>query len=162
MVGVVRGTHSLDGRVSVESLSGETGHFAQMNEVTLVRGRRRESGRIESVAGSGRSVIVKFVGVDSLEDAKALVGAELWAERAVAAPLGDDEYYYRDLCLCSVTLNGAVIGRVREVREAAGRDLIELELHDGRMVLVPFQNEFIGQVSLQDRLVELKTAWILE
>lgn len=161
-VGVVRATHALEGLVRVESLSGETGHFAHLGEVTLVGDGWLETRRVESVSSSGASVIMKFAGVDRLNDAKALVGAEVWVRRENAAPLGIDEFYYRDLCQCSVTLNGEVVGRVKAISAAAGRDLIEVELNDARLVLVPFQDEFIGLVSLEERLVELKTAWILE
>ncbi len=161
-VGVVRATHGLDGMLRVESLSGESGHFALLGEVTLAGNGRLDIRRVESVSSFGASVIMKFAGVDRVNDAKALVGAELWVRRENAAPLGNDEFYYRDLCQCSIILNGEVVGRVKAISAAAGRDLIEIELKDERVVLVPFQDEFIGRVSLEERLVELKTAWILE
>lgn len=161
-VGVVRGTHGLDGRLKVESLSGEAEHFFRMAEITVVHKGRNASRRIESVTGSGSSLILKLEGTDGVDEARKLVGAELWQPRELASPLGDAEYYYRDLCRCELIFDGRTAGMITGVSSAAGTDLLEVRCTGETTVLVPFRDEFIGEVNIEKGTVELKAGWILE
>lgn len=161
-VGVVRGTHGLDGRIKVESLSGEADHFFRMTAVTVFQNGRKRQYRIESVTGSGSSLIVKLDGADDVDEARRLVGAELWQPRELAAPLGEAEFYYRDLCRCELAFDGRTVGRIAGVSSAAGAELLEVRCTDGKTVLVPFRDEFIGEVNVDKGTVELKAGWILE
>lgn len=161
-VGVVRGTHGLDGRVKVESLSGEADHFYGMTDITVVQRGQKSSRRINSIAGSGSSLIMKLEGTDGIDEARRLVGAELWQPRDRASPLGEAEYYYRDLCRCDLVLEGRTVGRITGISSAAGIELLEVLCTEKKTVLVPFRDEFIGEVSVESRTVELKAGWILE
>jgi len=39
--------------------------------------------------------------------------------------------------------------------------MLEVRSPDGSLYMVPYLKEFIGEVSLEDRTIELKTPWIL-
>ena len=65
------------------------------------------------------------------------------------------------MCLCSLVFNGVSVGKIVNVVDAAGV-LLEVVKSDGKVCYVPFNNEFIGMVNIESRLVELKKNWILE
>ncbi len=161
-IGIVRGPHGLDGRVKVESFSGELEHFGRLATVTLVSDGRQTEVAVEAVSGSAKALILKLDCANTIEEAQRLRGSEIWVPRTLASPIGPDEYYLADLCGCSVVADGAPVGVVLSVLDAGSRDMFEIELSDGRTVLVPFQDEFIGAVSIDSRRIELKATWVLE
>jgi 16S rRNA processing protein RimM len=111
--------HGLDGGFFVEGASDRAEVFATGatllvdGEPATVVGSRRGSG--------GRPVI--------LLDRHVERGAELAVERATLPSLGDeDEFYVFQLVGLSVEEeNGRLLGRVREVLEYPGNDVLELD-----------------------------------
>jgi 16S rRNA processing protein RimM len=173
VTGIVRTSHGLDGFVKVESTSGEVAHFGDLDEVTLRFGgvggtlKRFE---IEVVDGSAQCLLVKFRGIDTLEQARKLAGAEVLVPRDSACPLEEGEFYVCDLCQCDLVYEGTPIGKIAGVMEGGADDLLEVILTEGseftegkpKTYLVPFRKEFVGKVDMQARTVELMHRWILE
>ena len=116
---------------------------------------------IESVRLIPSFVLLKFEGIDVVEEARYFVGGEVQVSREEACCLLDNEFYACDLCLCSLVFNGVSVGKIVNVVDAAGV-LLEVVKSDGKVCYVPFNNEFIGMVNIESRLVELKKNWILE
>ena len=162
-IGVVRGTHSLDGRVKVESYSGETAHFSGIRNVVLSTSAGEVKTEIvELGAGDGKFIIVKFDCAKTIEQAERLRGADLWVEREYASPVAEGEYYLADLCRCEVFLDGKSVGRVLSVIDAVDRSLLEVQTADGRVVIVPFVEAYVGAVDIVACRIELTVGWILE
>ena len=77
---------------------------------------RSEPMTIESVRFHQGRPIVGFAGVDTMEAAEAIVGAELRMSEAELPPLPPGTYYRHDLVGCEVTdTTGQAIGRVTSV-----------------------------------------------
>jgi len=84
-------------------------------------------------------VIFKLSGVNSIADAKPLVGADICIplDERPAAPEG--EYYQTDLIGCAVVdPAGRPIGTVRNWREYGGTPLLGVLTAEGKELLVPF------------------------
>ncbi len=159
--------HGVDGRLRLVPFSGETEHLLRLTEATLRGDGRELSVRIESVTPHGGSsrgggALVKIAGYDSPERAATLSGMELWAPRDMAAPLDDGQYYYADLVGCSLVADGAELASVVAVCDAGGGDLLEVRKPDGSSAFVPFRKEFVGEVDVAAKRVELVAPWILE
>jgi 16S rRNA processing protein RimM len=168
VVGLVRSAFGLSGAFKFASTSGEYGHFANMTEVVL-RGKKGEkSYSVESVTLSGSYPFMKLAGVNSPEEAKLLGGSEILVPRDKACPLKEGEYYVEDLKGCVLVHESEAAGAIIGVVEGGGGSLLEVRLSGGasggesRAVFVPFNKEFIGNVDLAARRVELKHLWILE
>jgi 16S rRNA processing protein RimM len=65
-------------------------------------------------------LVLKFAGVDSMNDAEALIGAELQLPRAERAILDQGWTYVSDLIGCTVFDHGREIGRIADVQFGAG------------------------------------------
>ena len=162
-IGVVRGTHSLDGRVKVESYSGETAHFSGIRDVVLSTSAGEVNTEIvELGAGDGKFIIVRFDCAKTIEQAERLRGADLWVEREYASPVAEGEYYLADLCRCEVFLDGRSAGIVLSVMDAGDRSLLEVQTVDDRIVIVPFVEAYVGAVDIDARRIDLTVGWILE
>jgi len=156
-------THGVKGYVKVNSFSGSYEHIGGIEEGTLVFRHGKEiSVRIEEVVPFGDRVLVKFVGYDSPEAARALSGGELWVDRKHAAPLGKDEYYIADLKGCTVFYGDEECGTVIGVAETGLSDLLEVKTPDRGFRYLPLKDEYVGGVDTTARRIELKVDWILE
>ena len=173
VTGFVRSSHGVDGYVKVESTSGEVEHYAKLTDVLLRFGGSNgtlERYIIETVEGSAACLLVKFKGIESLEQAKKLAGAELMVPRDKACPLEEGEYYVCDLCQCVLMYEGNPIGTIINVTEGGSGDLLEVALTEGsepgntrlQSVMVPLRKEFVGKIDIKARTVELMHRWILE
>ena len=161
-VGRIGGTHGLDGRLKVVSFSGESEHLTKPGPVELRNATSTLEARVEGGEPYGEGALVKFAGYDSPEAARALTGYEIWVPRERAAPRRPGEYYYADLAGCSLYVDGRPVARVAGVSDGGGGDLLEAALPDGGVAFVPFRKEFIGEVDVEARRIELLAPWILE
>jgi 16S rRNA processing protein RimM len=152
----------LQGFVKVRSLSGETQHLLKARRLTLRRGDREQVWELEAVEAAASSLLMKFRGVDSPEAAKNLNGAEILLGREDAAPLRPGEYYVEDLKGLEVYAGTEALGTISDVLEGGGGNLAELRLKTGETRLVPFRDEFFGDIDLEGRRAELLCRWILE
>jgi len=116
---------------------------------------------VEATRWSGDHLLWKFRGIDAPEEAKLLADFELWVPREHAAPLEDGEVYLSDLVGCSLVFDGEVKGRVTGFLEGAAKVLLEVEKTDGSACVVPFQDEYLGDIDLSGRTMQLRVDWIL-
>jgi len=150
----------LGGRVKIESLSGEQSHLLELQKVVLRKGKEEKEYTIEEVFSSPLSI--KFKGIDSLEAAKALNSAEILVSRKEAVPLNKEEYYIEDLRGIKVYSGTQKIGIITDLFEGGGGFLAEILLETGEKKLVPFRNEFFGDINPIAGQTELLNLWILE
>ena len=100
-------------------------------------------------------VVLKFAGVDSINDAETLVGSEIQIPRSERAALGSDEFYVSDLIGCTVTDSGREIGRIKDVQFGSGEAPL-LVIEGENEFLVPFAAAYIEKIALEQMRLEMK------
>jgi 16S rRNA processing protein RimM len=161
-IGTVRAAFGVEGFLTVLSHSGEYGHFKRLKGVTLLIGGKRRTAVIEATRVTGKGIQVRFQGLDTPEAARSLVGAEILVPRSAAAPLAPGQCYVVDLVGGALLHEGREVAKILSIVEGGQYDFFESELADGRVVLVPYSKEFIGDVDVPNRRVQLLKDWILE
>ena len=147
VVGIVRGTHGIAGEFKVESTSGEYGHFADMEEVTLVYGEEKRQFKVESTREAATTLYMKLVGINTPEEAAKFNRWQIVVPRKNAHQLQKDEWYIEDLKGCLVwykdeaaentatVMSGLedsdVVGTVTDVTEGGSGYLVEISLSEG-------------------------------
>ncbi len=159
-VGIIRTSHGVHGYVKVKSFSGETAHFSEMQEVLLIKNNREKAYRIEAVKSFHDGVLIKFEGVDTPEAGKLLSGYEIWAERDDSAPLKEGEYYAADVVGCHLFFQGRDVGVIKSIIENGATDLLEAKVEEGTRI-VPLTEQFIGEIDIENKTIELKDDWVL-
>jgi len=153
----------LKGFVKVKPFSGETAHLSNLGRVTLRQGEKEETREVEEVVLQDGALLLRFSGIQSPEAAKALKGAEIVVDREYAAPLKEGEYYVECLKgLAVVNAAGEPLGRIADVVEGGGGELLEIALIVGGAHLAPFRKEFFGDINLEEGKITLLEPWILE
>jgi 16S rRNA processing protein RimM len=154
----------LKGFIKARPLSGESDHLFRLRSALIRQGGREFRREVEEAIPIPPWAAIKFRGIDSPEEARALTGAELLASRDEAAPLLPGEFYVEDLKGLEVAAasSRAVLGRITDLIEGGGGSLAEIRLNDGSLRLVPFRSEFFGEIDLEKGRAELLAGWILE
>jgi len=155
-VGVVLSPYGVHGEVKSRSFSGELGHFSALAAAVFRKGGNEKRLRIRSARPHPHGVVLKIEGVETPEQARKLVGFEIWVPREQAAPLADGEFYAADLCACSLWFNDELIGAVRSVWDGGPAQLLEVQDASGKTFLVPFTEHFVGDVDIARRKIVLK------
>ncbi|MEU1595291.1 ribosome maturation factor RimM [Streptomyces sp. NPDC005708] len=107
-----------------------------------------ETGRVHS----GR-LLLRFAGVQDRNAAEALRNTLLIAEvDPDELPEGEDEYYDHQLIdLDVVTRDGVEVGRITEISHLPSQDLFVVECPDGSEVLIPFVEEIVTEIDLEEQ-----------
>lgn len=97
--------------------------------------------------GAGRAV-VEIEGVETIEMAETLRDGTMLRERASSMPPPEGSFYAQDLLgLQVVTVGGESLGRVAEIRETGGTDLLVVP-SGGREILIPFARAICTEIDL--------------
>lgn len=142
-VGVIGGSFGVRGEARLKSFCAEPSAIADYGPLYTEDGNSRFTITITRPIKGGFGV--RLSGIASKEQADALKGTRLFADRAALPTLPDDEYYHSDLIgLEAVDTGGTSLGRVSAVHDHGAGDL--LELADG--TLVPFTQAVVPTVDL--------------
>ncbi len=160
-IGKIRTSHGVKGFLKVLSLSGQWEHFLKLKEFVLKKNGKTKVLTVESIRASDSNIYVKLRGIDSPEVGKTYAGWEIWVDRKLAAPLEPDEYYLKDLNGCDIVNSGELLGKIVGISENRVSDLLEVKTESG-IFIVPFKDEFIGDVDISSNKVELKAVWLLQ
>ena len=115
-VGVVSSTHGLKGEVKVFPTTDDVKRFDYLKDVVLVSNKEILKLEVSNVRYFKNMVIVKFKGIDDINDIEKYKGSELFVTRENAIPLEEGEYYIADLLDCKVyDEKEAFIGLLSEV-----------------------------------------------
>ena len=91
----------------------------------------------------------RLSGITTREEAEALKGVRLYADRAKLPALDDDEYYHADLIgLTVLDTGGTVVGRVTAVLNHGAGDLLEIQRPGKAAELLPFTRAIVPTVDL--------------
>jgi len=104
----------------------------------------------------GKSIyVISIEGVSNRSSAEKIIGWNLVMPVNSRPNLNDDEYHYFDLIGLEVKKGPkkTLIGHVTDLIKG-GNDLLEIELVEGKKVLVPFVKEIVPEV-------EVKEKWLL-
>jgi len=169
VVGHVSKAHGTRGEVYVWPLTDHPDEvFAEDRELVLgdedgEAGPDPEWVTVESVRPYKRGLLVKLREFADRTAVEPIVGRYLLAPISELPPLEEGEVYYHQLLgLEVVTVEGEVVGRVREVYETAPAHLLEVKGKD-RLHLIPFTEEIVERIELgAGRLVIRPPAGLLE
>ena len=150
-VGVIASTHGIRGEVKVYSTTDSLERFLQLEDVILVTPRgERLALRVEGVKFFKQFAILKFEGIDRIEDIQACKGGDLMVTRENAQPLGEREYYIGDLIgLRVVGDDGRELGTIADVLQTGANDVYVVSRPDGKELLLPVIDDCILDVNLE-------------
>ena len=118
-VGVITTTHGVRGEVKVFPTTDDPARFKKLKDVILDNGKVKKELEIESVKFFKNMVILKFKGLDNINDVERFRQAKLLVTRENAVELEEDEYFIADLIGINVTSDeGEELGTIKDVLQS--------------------------------------------
>ena len=155
-VGVISSTHGIRGEVKVFPTTDDPNRFKKLKQVILDTGREQKDLEIEGVKFFKQFVILKFKGIDNINDIEKYKGRDLWIPREEGQELEEDEYYIADLLGMSVVLeDGQEFGTLKDVMETGANDVYIIDSAEHGEVLLPAIRECILDVDLEKNVMTI-------
>lgn len=151
-VGAITQTHGIKGEVKVFPTTDDPNRFKKLKETILDTGKEKITLEIESVKFFKQFVILKFKGIDNINDVEKYKGKNLYVTRANAVKLKKDEYFIADLIDIEVfDETDNLLGTLTDVIETGANDVYQIAMKDGKEVLIPAIKECILSVDIDAR-----------
>jgi 16S rRNA processing protein RimM len=160
-------TQGRNGEVAVELHTGVPDRFRQgMRLWALLKNGERREVEIEELWPHKSWLILKLAGVDTMDDAEALKGAEMQVPQSERAELEVGWTYLSDLVGCTVFDGEREIGKVVDVAFGAGEApllVVRDESHDGSQsgaaklpYEIPFAEAYLEKVDVGRKQVRMR------
>ena len=152
-VGAIAGSFGLQGEVRLKSFCSTPEAIATYGPLTSDDGTRSFNVKLTRPVANGLGA--RITGITTKEQADALKGTSLYADRSKLPSLPDDEFYHTDLIGMTVhDTGGALIGTVQAVHNHGAGDLLEIMGQGMKTaLLLPFTLAIIPAVDLAARRV---------
>ena len=155
-VGIITSTHGVRGEVKVYPTTDDPRRFRRLKEVVLDTGREKINLEIEGVKFFKQFVILKFKGLDNINDIEKYRQKSQYVTRKNAVRLQRDEYFIADLIGLKVQdEDGTELGTVKDVIETGANDVYEVEMADGRSLLLPAIKQCILNVDVENGMMQV-------
>ena len=155
-VGIIASTHGVRGEVKVYPTTDDPRRFRRLKEVVLDTGKEKMNLEIEGVKFFKQFVILKFKGLDNINNIEKYRQKSLYVTRKNAVRLQRDEYFIADLIgLKLQDEDGKELGTVKDVIETGANDVYEVEMADGKSLLLPAIKQCILNVDVENGTMQV-------
>ena len=166
-VGVISSTHGLRGEVKVFPTTDTPNRFRKMKEVILDTGKEELTLAIEGVKFFKKFVILKFKGIDNINEIEKYKGKGLFVTREQAVTCEKDEYFIADLIGLEVfTEAGELLGVMKDVLQTGANDVYVVQVsaespyaqqltNSNRELLLPAIQDCIRKVDMESRKMQV-------
>lgn len=149
-LGQIVNVKGLKGEVKVNSFTDDNTKFERIPNVFLKQKGNLKEYSIEKVGYSKNQVIIKFKGVNTVEEAETLRNAYIVVDREIFGELPEGVYYIADLLGLDVyTEDGTLLGKVDDIFSTGSNDVYVVKDELGKQKLLPGIDEVIKQIDLE-------------
>lgn len=150
-VGQIVNTFGIKGFVKIYPYVDDITRFDNLKKVHIKSKKNDEELQIEEVKYQKNMVLVKFKGIETVENAEKLRNSFVEIDRADAIPLEEGQYFIADLLGLDVFLdNGEKLGILEDIYNTGSSDIYVVKNELGKQFLLPYIDEVIKQINLEE------------
>lgn len=150
-VGVITTTHGIRGEVKVFPTTDDPARFEELKQVMLDTGRALLPLEIQNVKYFKQYVILKFKGIDNINDIEKYTKCPLLVSREDAVELEEDEYFMADMIGMNVyTDEGEEFGKLTDIMETGANDVYVISTESHGEVLIPAIKDCILDINTEE------------
>ena len=155
-VGNIVTTHGIRGEVKVYPTTDDPARFNSLESVMLDTGSEMKALEITGVKYFKQYVILKFKGIDDINDIEKYRGRGLYVSRESAVKLEENEYFIADLIgLAVITDESRDLGKITDVLQTGANDVYCVRMEDERELLIPAIRECILNVDTESGVMKV-------
>ena len=150
-VGQIVNTFGIKGFVKVYPYVNDVTRFNNLKYVYAKSKKEEKKLEIEEVKYQKNMVLLKFKGVETVEEAEKLRNNYLEIDRSDAIPLEEGEFFIADLIGLKVFLNtGEELGILEDIYNTGSKDIYVVKDKLGKSYLLPYIDEVIKKIDLDN------------
>lgn len=150
-VGQIVNTFGIKGFVKIYPYVDDISRFDNLKKVHIKSKNKDEELQIEEVKYQKNMVLVKFKGIETVENAEKLRNSFVEIDRADAIPLEEGQYFIADLLGLDVFLDtGEKLGVLEDIYNAGSSDIYVVKNELGKQFLLPYIDEVIKKINLEE------------
>lgn len=150
-IGVITTTHGVRGEVKVFPTTDDSARFKELKKVLLDTGKGTLELEIAGVKFFKNLVILKFKGIDDINEVEKYKKCGLYVAREDAVALDENEYFIADLIGLKVWSDeDEELGELTDVLQTGANDVYVVRQEDGEELLLPAIKECVKEVDLKD------------
>ncbi|MDD6283555.1 MAG: ribosome maturation factor RimM [Oribacterium sp.] len=156
-VGKIVTTHGLKGEVKVYPTTEDPDRFLDLSRVWLDLGvSGYKELEVEYVRFQKNMVLVKFKGLDRIEDVQSFRDHMLLVDREDAIPLKEGEYFVGDVIgLTVITDEDVTLGTVSDIMETGANNVFIVKDDTGREYLIPHSPNIVKEINPEEGYVRI-------
>jgi 16S rRNA processing protein RimM len=151
-VGVITSTHGVRGEVKVYPTTDDPQRFKKLKKVILDTGKQKLDMEVASVKFFKNMVILKFKGIDNINDVEKYRQADILVTRENAVKLEEGEYFIADLIgLQGISDEGEDLGELTDVLQTGANDVYEIKSSDNKEIYIPAIKDVVKKVDVKNK-----------
>lgn len=161
-IGKIVAAHGIKGEVKVQGINQNPLDLDKYGPVETKDAKRQFSIKVVGLVSTNARVKIK--GVDTRNDAEALIGTELYVPRSALPELDEEEFYLADLIGLDVCLQtpDKVIGKVAAFQNYGAGDIIELKLNGQKETeMLPFTKAYVPTINVEKGYIVVSSATMI-
>ena len=154
-VGVISSTHGVRGEVKVFPTTDDPQRFKSLKNVILDTGKEQIPLEIQGVKFFKQFVILKFKGIDNINDIERYKRRSLFVTREDAVELEEDCYFLADLRECTVfDTEGKELGQIYDVIQTKNNDVYWIR--KPKELLIPVLKSIVTDINIDERKIFIR------
>ena len=158
-VGKIVNTHSLKGEIKViSSTDFEEERFKKGSKLLITRGNQliREA-VVQSYRNHKNFLLVKFEGIDSVEEAEKLKNLQIKIDSDEVGELEENEFYFHQIIGCEVfDENDKNLGEIIDILTPGANDVWVIKGENGKEILIPYIEDVVKKIDITSKKVNIE------
>ena len=153
-IGQIVNTFGIKGFVKIYPYVDDITRFDDLEDVYILQKKQETKLKIEEVKYQKNMVLVKFKGIETVEQAENLRNAYVEIDRKDAIPLEEGQYFIADLLGLDVFLDtGEKLGILDDIFNNGSTDIYVVKNELGKQFLLPYIDDVIKNIDLENEKI---------
>ncbi len=151
-IGQIVNTFGIKGMVKVKPFTDDIRRFDELKNVYVERKDNQMEYEIEEVKYHKDMVLIKFKGIDKIEQAELLRNSYLSISRDSVEELEEGRYYIVDMLGLEVyTDEQILLGTLEDIFNTGSNDIYVVKDEKGKQILLPAIQDVIKQIDIENK-----------
>ena len=153
-IGQIVNTFGIKGIVKVKPFTDDIRRFDELKTVYVEKNSTKTEYEVEEVKYHKDMVLIKFKGIDKVEQAEMLRNSYLTVSRDSVEKLEEGRYYIVDLLGLEVyTDEQILLGTLEDIFNTGSNDIYVVKDKQGKQILLPAIQDVIKQIDIENKKI---------
>ena len=153
-IGQIVNTFGIKGMVKVKPFTDDIRRFDELKTVYVEKNSNQTEYEIEEVKYHKGMVLIKFKGIDKVEQAEMLRNSYLTVSRDSVEKIEEGRYYIVDLLGLEVyTDEQVLLGTLEDIFNTGSNDIYVVKDKQGKQILLPAIQDVIKQIDIENKKI---------